>query len=157
MPGIREIIGKAKDMMEANSYEDFVFNTVKTCGYNSDTYDLFDKLNSSINTTKYKNLMVNNLKECAKESGIADKKQVEGIKFLPTKESLKESLNGIVSDEELDTIMFDTNVEMVEDYVSYNKLNGINMLDNVDTYLDAFQSGVDRIDNSLDYQDIKIN
>ena len=65
---IRELIAKAKETMTSEAYEDFVTNTIKTCGYNSDTFELYNKLEDKINVSKYKESLVNDLKRCAKEN-----------------------------------------------------------------------------------------
>ena len=59
MDGLRALISSSKNVLNAKYYEEFVINTIKTCGYNSDTYTLFNNLKNNINPTKYKKDLLN--------------------------------------------------------------------------------------------------
>lgn len=151
---IKDLLKKSKETMNKNAYEDFAMNTIKACGYNCDTFELMNNANGKVNSKKYGEKLVKNLKEYAKQSGI-DEKQIEKIKLEENKENLTKSLEGIVEEEDLNTILFDINVELVDDLIAYDKISGIDFFENVDNYLEEFKTGVDLIDHSEDYCHIK--
>lgn len=151
---IKDLLKKAKETMNKDAYEDFAKNTIKACGYNSDTFDLINNVKDKVHCNKYNDEILRNIKDCAKQNGIEDDK-VEQISLTDNKESLVKSLDGIVDEENLNSILFDVNVEIVDDVFSYDKITGVDFLENIDNYLEEFKSGVDLIDNSDDYSQIK--
>lgn len=151
---IRDLLKKTKETMNKDAFEEFAMNTIKACGYNSDTFELMNNVQGKVNNRSYNDKLLRNLKEYAKQNNVEEEK-MNNIKLENNKAALLTTLDGIVEEEDLNSILFDLNVEIVDDLISYDKISGIDFIENIDNYLNDFKTGVDLIDHSDDYCHIK--
>lgn len=147
----KTIILNAKNYFDQSEYESFVYNTIKTLGYNSNTFSLFNNLQNKFDVNRYKSDMVEHINECAKMQGHDENLNLSTDDF----KSLVDASLDVITKEDLDGIMFDTNVELVDEYMRYNRFNGVDISSNVDTLLKDFESGADLVFNNPDYVDVK--
>lgn len=151
MNNIYELFEKAKSNLDEFEFEEFAHNTIKTIGYNSNTFSLLQNVNKTLPTTKYEEFIKNNLIECAK----VNNHDLDNIDLNSDYNSFKEEMCNYMSEEEFDGIMFDSSIMLVDDYLNYNRLHGIDLLENINEYVNDFSSGADLILNDKNYENIK--